>query len=100
MAVRTMIALAGAVACLALMVSSAEAATRPRGGGGAGSVTSCSRYGNGCITLATRSGRNGTEYRTPGGSWIDCRLDCREAIREDVVDFWETLREKSPSTSH
>ncbi len=100
MAVRWTFALAGLAACLSAMLPAAEAATRPRGGGGDGSVTSCSRYGNGCITLATRAGRNGTQYRTPGGNWIDCRLDCREAIREDIVDFWETLREKSPSTSH
>lgn len=75
----------------------AEAASRR---GGEDGVTSCSRYGNGCRTVAVRSGRNGLEYRSPGGSWIECRRDCREAVREDVIDFWETLREKSPAGSH
>lgn len=75
----------------------AEAASR-RGGDDA--VKSCSRYGNGCRTVAVRSGRNGLEYRSPGGSWVECRRDCREAVREDVIDFWETLREKSPAGSH
>lgn len=60
-------------------------------------VTSCSHYGNGCRTFAVRRGQNGLEYLSPGGNWIECRLDCREAVREDVVDFWETLRERTGS---
>jgi hypothetical protein len=29
----------------------------------------------------------------PGGTWIECRTDCRHALRQETVDFWETQRE-------
>ena len=58
-------------------------------------IKSCSAYGNGCITAPVRKGRFGPETRLPSGTWIDCRGDCREAIREEVLDFWETQSEKA-----
>jgi hypothetical protein len=58
-------------------------------------IRSCSAYGNGCVTAPVREGRFGPETRLPSGTWIDCRGDCREAIREDLLDFWETQSEKA-----
>jgi hypothetical protein len=58
-------------------------------------IKSCSAYGNGCVTAPVRKGRFGLETRLPSGTWIDCRSDCREAIREDLLDFWETQSEKA-----
>jgi hypothetical protein len=58
-------------------------------------IRSCSAYGNGCVTAPVRKGRFGPETRLPSGTWIDCRGDCREAIREDLLDFWETQSEKA-----
>ena len=59
-------------------------------------VTACSRYGKGCISAATRRGSVEREVRLPGGTWIGCKLDCRETLREESVDFFETLRERAP----
>lgn len=58
-------------------------------------VRSCSAYGNGCVTAPVREGQFGLETRLPSGTWIDCRGDCREAIREDLLDFWETQADKA-----
>jgi hypothetical protein len=58
-------------------------------------IKSCSAYGNGCITAPVRKGQFGPETRLPSGTWIDCRGDCREAIREEVLDFWETQSDKA-----
>ena len=58
-------------------------------------IRSCSAYGNGCITAPVRKGQFGPETRLPSGTWIDCRGDCREAIREEVLDFWETQSDKA-----
>lgn len=58
-----------------------------------GHVTTCSVYGNGCTSAPVRRGRNGYEYRLPRGTWVACRRNCRNALREDTVDFWETQRE-------
>ncbi len=69
----------------------ADAARRDRG---AGSVTACSRYGNGCYTAPVRAGRFGPEMRLKGGTWIDCKGSCSQTLREETVDFWDTQREK------
>ena len=59
-------------------------------------VTVCSRYGKGCVSAPTRRGSVEREVRLPGGTWIGCKLDCRETLREESVDFFETLRERAP----
>lgn len=82
------------IAIAAAGVLLAAWAAEARDSRGEGSVRACSRYGNGCRVVSVRPGRNGLEYRSPGGNWIECRLDCREAVREDVIDFWETLQER------
>ena len=84
------LALAGGVATTAMSVATAEAQPRSRI---VGHIYTCSRYGNGCTTAPVRRGRNGYEYRLPGGTWVECRSNCRRALREDSVDFWETQRE-------
>lgn len=58
-------------------------------------IKSCSAYGNGCVTAPVRKAQFGLQTRLPSGTWIDCRGDCREAIREDLLDFWETQSEKA-----
>lgn len=61
---------------------------------GEGSVTVCSRYGNGCTTAPVRAGRMGLEMRLKGGTWVNCMGSCKDTLREETVDFWDTQREK------
>ena len=56
------------------------------------SVTACSRYGKGCVTAPVRRTRFGAEVRFPGGTWIGCSGDCREKLRDESIDFWDTHR--------
>jgi hypothetical protein len=81
---------------IATMVSLAAPALEAREAKSQSSVTACSRYGRGCVTGAVRVGRFDREVRLPGGSWIGCKRDCRETLREETVDFWETLRDRAP----
>lgn len=94
MASKTVVA---ALAGLAIVtfVGAAEA-QRPRGGGA--QVTACSRYGNGCLTVPVRQGRFDAEYRLRNGTWMPCKQSCKDAIREDVIDYWETLNERAGSS--
>ena len=84
------LALAGGMVTSAVWSATAEAQSR---GGIVGHVYTCSQYGNGCTSAPVRRGRNGYEYRLPRGTWVECRRNCRQALREDSVDFWETQRE-------
>ena len=62
-----------------------------------GTVKVCSLYGKGCLAAPTRPGRfNDREVRLPGGTWIACKLDCKQTLREESVDFFETLNERAP----
>jgi hypothetical protein len=88
----TRIILAAPPALLALATLAPVTAEARQGGG---TVTACSRYGNGCITVPVRPGRFGPEMRLKGGTWIDCRGSCKDTLREETVDFWETLRERT-----
>jgi hypothetical protein len=81
------LAVVGGIAALCGLATGAEA----RGG----TVTACSRYGNGCYTAPVRPGKFGPEMRLKGGTWIDCRGSCKDTLREETVDFWDTLRERS-----
>jgi hypothetical protein len=60
-----------------------------------GVVSSCSRYGHGCTSAPIRRGPFDFEFRMPGGTWVGCRQDCKETLREEVLDFWETQRERA-----
>ena len=82
-----MAALAGAAAV--------EAAFADPGARKVSKVSVCSSYGNGCYSATVRRGRFGPEMRLKGGTWIDCRGDCRETLREETVDFWETQNDKA-----
>lgn len=64
-----------------------------------GRVSTCSLYGNGCATVPIRRAQYDYELRMPSGSWVGCRQDCKSALREEVLDFWETLRERSGDRS-
>jgi hypothetical protein len=92
MAIRTVLTTGAALAVMVAALGTADAQSRYRGEG-YGTVTTCSTYGNGCTSAPVRRGRNGYEFRLPGGTWIECRRNCRNALREDSVDFWETQRE-------
>jgi hypothetical protein len=88
-----------ALALSAMITTAGDATAQSRRGNGDGAVVHvCSRYGKGCISAPVRPGRWGLEVRLPGGSWIDCRRDCRRTLREETIDFFETLNERSPST--
>lgn len=57
-------------------------------------VTAVSRSNLQTVTAPVRRGRWGQEVRLPGGSWIDCKGDCRETLREETVDFWERQEQR------
>lgn len=65
-------------------------------GPGVGHVTTQSNYGNGSLTGAVRKIKYGYQVQLPSGFWEDCELDCREALRRQHLDFWETLDEEGP----
>lgn len=58
-------------------------------------VSVCSSYGNGCTTGPVRRGKWGPEVRLKSGTWIDCKADCAETLRDEVLDFWERQSEKA-----
>jgi len=89
----TAVALMGGTVLSASLPGPADASSSK---GTVGQVKACSTYGNGCTTAPVRRGRNGYEFRMPGGTWIECRTDCRQALRQETVDFWETQRENQP----
>lgn len=60
-----------------------------------GVVTACSKYSNGCYSAPLRETRLGPQMRLKGGTWVYCRGDCRDSLREDTIDFWETLRDSA-----
>ncbi|AHB50419.1 hypothetical protein W911_16545 [Hyphomicrobium nitrativorans NL23] len=59
------------------------------------SVKACSQHGNGCLVAPVRKARFGLEAQLKSGTWIPCRGDCRETIRQDVLDFWETQADRA-----
>jgi hypothetical protein len=90
-----MSALAGLVVAAAPGAADAQSAREIR----EGRVSVCSTYGNGCATVPIRRAKYDYELRMPSGSWVSCRQDCKSALREEVLDFWETLRERSGDRS-
>lgn len=89
--------LAAALLLSAIIVTGAasdtQAAKRPQHGA-AGTVVACSTYGHGCVRGAVRQGRVEQEVQMPGGTWIGCKRDCRQTLREEALDFFETLRDR------
>jgi len=85
---RVVLAVVAGCSLFAGMTAAASAATR--------TVTAHSNYGNGAVSGAVRKNRQGfAEVQLPGGGWIDCAGDCREALRRTYLDFWDTMREES-----
>lgn len=84
-------------AMIAGLMSPADAQSRRKSRGGEGVVKACSIYGNGCTTAPVRAGRNDYEFRLPGGTWVSCKQSCKDTLRRETVDFWETQRENSGS---
>lgn len=96
MALRTVFSTALVAATVVIMIGEAEAQSRRDRSGGV--VTACSRYGNGCRTAPLRRAAYDYEYRLPNGTWMPCRQSCKDAFREDVIDYWETLNERAGSS--
>jgi hypothetical protein len=50
------------------------------------------------VAFKTRTVRVGgittDQIQLPGGTWIDCAGDCRDALRKSTTDFWEEQRKK------
>ena len=90
---RTILPLTAALAVLSFAALPAAAGHRAHGYNSDGSLTACSRYGNGCYTAGLRSGRDGKKLVLRHGTKIDCNRDCEGTLREATVDFWDTMRE-------
>lgn len=88
------LAVASPVLPLATAIAGADSKT-----GKGGYVVACSRFGNGCYKAPVRKSAFGPQMRLKGGTWIDCRGDCRETLREETVDFWETQNDKATIAS-
>jgi hypothetical protein len=83
-----------ALATAVLLAGNSPSEAKP--GREAGVITVCSLYGKGCVSALTRPGRFDRKVRLPGGVWIGCKRDCRQTLREESVDFFETLNERAP----
>jgi hypothetical protein len=59
-----------------------------------GGVVACSHYGRGCIRAPVRHGRVERQVRMPGGTWIGCKTNCQRTLREESLDFFETLNDR------
>jgi hypothetical protein len=81
------------LATLGLTTVTEPADARPRQDS-AGSVVACSHYGKGCVRGQVRRGPVGLEVRMPGGTWIGCKRNCSRTLREEALDFFETLNER------
>jgi hypothetical protein len=83
-----------AAACFVLGITSQDGGADPRRAkldrGVVGYVVAESDFGNRTVVGPVRRARLGYEVRLPGGTWVDCRLDCAEALRVESIDFWET----------
>lgn len=88
-------AIVGLAAVLASTALAEAQSKRKSSGANEGYVQTCSRYGHGCTSAPIRRGTYDYEFRMPGGTWVSCRQDCRQALREEVLDFWETQRERN-----
>jgi hypothetical protein len=57
-------------------------------------VTACSWYGNQtCYTARLQRSVRGNQLVLHHGTRIDCNGDCKNALRQATVDFWDTMRE-------
>ena len=87
------LALTATLALAAGMFAQTVGAEARRGnyGPGEGYVTAESRYGPQTITAPVRYGSRGRlEVQLPGGTWIECGRSCRDTLRRETVDFWQS----------
>lgn len=86
--------------CVLLALGTAAASILPQAAAArgdrhkVGSVVACSHYGRGCIRGPVREGRVELQVRMPGGTWIGCKGNCQRTLREEALDFFETLRDR------
>lgn len=85
--------LAAAAGFSLLAVTFATAADAAR----SGYVTAYSQHGNGSLSAPTRHTSLGRQVRLPGGIWIYCAGNCREELRRQKLDYWETIEEEAPN---
>lgn len=98
MALRTVLGATLAASVILGLAGAADAQSRKGSrGDGQGVITSCSNYGNGCQSAPIRRAANDYEFRMPGGTWVPCQQSCRDTLRREVIDFWETQRENGGS---
>jgi hypothetical protein len=89
-------AVAGIGACVILASLADVASAAKRRDGGYRWITVESRYGPQRISAPIRRDRFDHQVRLPGGTWIDCKQDCRQTLREETVDFWKRREELQP----
>ena len=82
--------LAAALGSAALASAANAQSRRAYAGPGYGTVTAESRYTGQLITAPVRPGPNGAQLQLPGGTWIDCGRSCRETLRRETVDYWQS----------
>lgn len=87
------------ILALGATTGAASAQGRYHGQGDRGYVVAESWYGKGTVSGPVRPGRHGWQVRLPGGTWIDCRRSCRETLRQETVDFWESQGPQSKGGS-
>ena len=46
------------------------------------------------IRTVNGGGFTAEQVELPGGTWIDCSGDCRDAIRKATTDFWDEQRQR------
>ncbi|HRK19389.1 MAG TPA: hypothetical protein PK970_10575 [Hyphomicrobiaceae bacterium] len=91
-------AVLAAMAAAGVLATAQDATARERRGGYVGYVTAESRYGSGVVSGPVRQGPRGLlQVRLPGGTWMDCGRSCRETLRRETVDFWQSRNDpKNP----
>jgi hypothetical protein len=60
----------------------------------AGWITATSQFGHGTISGPVRPAPLGPQVQMPGGTWIDCAGDCRQALADATIDFWDRQAER------
>jgi hypothetical protein len=85
---RALAILLTAAAAVGLFTAVADA--QDRRGRIIGYVTAESFYGVQTQKGPVRIGPKGRlEVGLPGGTWIECRMSCRNTLRQETVDFWQ-----------
>jgi len=89
--------LLAAVSLAAILAPSDSAGARPGyHKPSSGYVTAQSRYGNGSVSGRVEIRKGVPHVQLPSGWWEDCAGNCRETLRRQHLDFWETIDEEAP----